>query len=115
MDAADLDLEDLPPKALRKLIKGMLAKMGKPANDKDVEEADDERQKLADLHEEHKGKAPRIPVQKEDLPLHDSEEDEDEVEDPSEIAEEEECCDEDMPAKPKKKAPPFVKKKGGEE
>lgn len=68
MDAADLDLEDLPPKALRKLIKSMLSKMGKSVTDADVDKADDERQKLSDLHAEHKGKPPHIPVHDDDLP-----------------------------------------------
>jgi len=54
MDAGELDLEDLPPKALRKLIKSILAKRGKPNDDKQSEESDKEREELADLHAEHK-------------------------------------------------------------
>lgn len=68
MDAAELDLEDLPPKALRKLIKSMLAKAGKAKDDKAADESDEEREALSDLHEEHKGKPTPIPVMKDDLP-----------------------------------------------
>lgn len=74
MDAAELDLEDLPPKALRKLIKSMLAKAGKPSSDKDGDDADEEREALSDLHEEHKGKPTPIEVTKDDLPPELSEE-----------------------------------------
>ena len=68
MDAAELDLEDLPPKALRKLIKSMLAKAGKKPEGKDADSADDEREALADLHEQTNGKPAPIPVTKDDLP-----------------------------------------------
>jgi len=117
MDAADLDLEDLPPKALRKLIKSMLSKMGKHASEKDVDEADDEREKLSDLHAEHKGKPPSIPVQDDDLPefmKKDDNEDDDEVDDPSEIEEEGDDSKAEKKAPPKKggKVPAFLKKKG---
>lgn len=114
MDAAHLDLEDLPPKALRKLIKSMLAKMGSSASDKDIEDADEEREKLSDLHAEHKGRPPEIPVQKDDLPPDakkhlDDDEDEEEVDEPSEI---EEAAEDAAPKKGGK--PAFLKKKGGE-
>lgn len=88
MDAAELDLEDLPPKALRKLIKSMLAKSGLPRDEKDSDKADEEREALTDLHEESKGKPTPIEVTKDDLPPElsgdsedDAEEDEDETED----------------------------------
>lgn len=68
MEAGDLDIEDLPPKALRKLIRSMMAKMGKPRSEEDDEKAEDEREALADLKEETEGKAPSIPVEKDDLP-----------------------------------------------
>lgn len=68
MDAAELDLEDLPPKALRKLIKSMIAKAGKPRDPKDEDAADEEREALADLHAEKKGKPTPIEVTKDDLP-----------------------------------------------
>jgi hypothetical protein len=116
MDAADLDLEDLPPKALRKLIKSMLSKMGKHASDKDVEDTDDERQKLSDLHAEHKGKPPSIPVQDDDLPefMKGDDEDDDEVDDPSEVEEEGDDTKAKKKSPPKKggKMPAFLKKKG---
>jgi hypothetical protein len=103
MDSADLDLEDLPPKALRKLIKSLLAKAGKPASSKDADEADDERKKLSDLHSEHKGKPPEIPVTEEDLPFDTGDDEPDDEDDsPSEDMEEE--------ADDKKAPPPFIKK-----
>lgn len=79
MDAGELDLEDLPPKALRKLIKSILAKSAKPADDKASDKADEEREALADLHESHKGKPKSVPVMEDDLPegmLGDDEEEE---------------------------------------
>jgi hypothetical protein len=81
MDAAELDLEDLPPKALRKLIKSMLAKAGKKPEGKDAEKADEEREALTDLHEEQKGKPTPIPVTEEDLPPELSQDDEDDESD----------------------------------
>lgn len=69
MDAAELDIEDLPPKALRKLIRSMLAKAGKPKTKKDDDKSDEEREALADLHESSKGKAPKVPVTEDDLPF----------------------------------------------
>ncbi len=49
---------------------------------KDGDAAEEEREKLSDLHEEKKGKAPSPPVEKDDLPeeLEDVLEDEDEDE-----------------------------------
>jgi hypothetical protein len=84
MDAAELDLEDLPPKALRKLIKSMLAKAGKKPEGKDAETADEEREALSDLHEETNGKPAPIPVTKDDLPPELSQDDEEESEDEDE-------------------------------
>ena len=69
MDAGELDLEDLPPKALRKLIKALLAKHGKPNDAKQSADADEEREALSDLHEEKKGKSEGLPVTEEDLPF----------------------------------------------
>ncbi len=81
MDAAELDLEDLPPKALRKLIKSMLAKAGKKPESKDADKADEEREALTDLHEETNGKPAPIPVTEDDLPPELSQDDEDEESD----------------------------------
>jgi hypothetical protein len=96
MDAAELDLEDLPPKALRKLIKSMLAKAGKKPEGKDADSADDEREALADLHEQTSGKPAPIPVTKDDLPPELSQDDEDEESD-------DEDADDEKPAKKKGK------------
>lgn len=83
---ADLDLEDLPPKALRKLIRQMLAKGCKvQPDDKDTDKLDDERQKLSDMHAERKGKPPEIPVTEDDMPFEmDSSEDSEDDSDASE-------------------------------
>lgn len=69
MDAGELDLDDLPPKALRKLIKSLLSKRGKPASDKQVEDSEKEREDLADLHAEKKGKTEGVPVTEDDMPF----------------------------------------------
>lgn len=87
MDAADLDLEDLPPKALRKLIKSLLMKRGKPNDDKEAAESDKEREALADLHANHKGKGPSPDVEEDDLPpelVTDDDEDEESEDDDAE-------------------------------
>lgn len=75
MDAElEMDIDDLPPKVLRKMLRQMMAKKGKSRSEiekiegSEEDEADDERQALADLHAEHKGKGPEIPVTDEDLP-----------------------------------------------
>lgn len=67
----ELELDDLPPKMLRKMLRQLLAKKNKSRSEQgdDAEDkADDEREDLADLHAEHKGKGPDIPVTDEDLP-----------------------------------------------
>lgn len=100
MDAGELDLDDLPPKALRKLIKSLLSKRGKPADDKQVEESEKEREDLADLHAEKKGKTEGVPTTKDDMPFDLGSEDEGEQDSSEEDSVEE---------APKKK---FPKKKG---
>ena len=105
MDAGELDLDDLPPKALRKLIKSLLAKRGKPADDKQAEESDKEREDLADLHEEKKGKTEGVPATEDDMPFDlgsDDGSDEDSSEEDSQLSDTE-------PPVAKK---PFPKKKG---
>lgn len=77
-DAPELDVDDAidsMPKALRapfrKFLKKIMAKSGKPRSEQgdDAEDkAEDEREALADLHEEHTGKGPDIPVTDDDLP-----------------------------------------------
>lgn len=72
---ADFDLEDMPPKVLRKIIRSLMSKMSaKPGEragrkDADTEKEDKERDDLADLHEETKGAGPKQPVKKDDLPF----------------------------------------------
>lgn len=72
MDAdLEMDIDDLPPKVLRKMLRQMMAKRGKPRSemeDDSEDKAEDEREALADLHAEHKGKGPEIPVTDDDLP-----------------------------------------------
>jgi hypothetical protein len=68
---AELDIDDLPPKVLRKMIRQMMAKKNKKPGDKDEEgdeKADEEREALADLHAEGRGKPPEIAVTEDDLP-----------------------------------------------
>lgn len=100
MDTADLDLEDLPPKALRKLIKSLLAKSGKPSAGKDADKADEEREALSDLHEQTNGKPTPIPVTEDDLPFDVGEDSE--SEEPSEDASEDSSVEDAPPAKKKK-------------
>ena len=95
MDAGELDLEDLPPKALRKLIKSLLAKHGKSNDSKQSADADEEREALSDLHEEKKGKSEGVPVTDEDLPFDLGSSDEDDSEEDSQASE--------SPIPPKKK------------
>jgi hypothetical protein len=105
MDAGDLDLEDLPPKALRKLIKSLLMKNGKPRTEKESEEADDEREALSDLHEETSGKSAGVPVETdEELPPELADES-----DPNETEPDNDMDDEEEDGK----KPPFPPKKKG--
>ena len=80
------DLDDMPPKVLRKMIRQL---MGQRLSDRDPEdlkkqdeENEKERKKLSNLHEEQKGAAPKTPVEKDDLP-----EGLDDVDEPSELEE----------------------------
>ena len=109
MDPHQLDLEDLPPKALRKLIRQMLAKGCSPPSDEDTDKADEERQQLSDMHAERKGKPPEIPVTDEDLPF--ETDDSDSEDDDSESGEEKAGVKDDEKAE--KKMPPNFKKRGG--
>jgi hypothetical protein len=78
---AEVDIEDLPPKTLRKMLRALMLKAkGKPSKE-GADEADEERQKLADLHAEKKGKPPEIPVEKDDLPFETDDDEEDDEED----------------------------------
>lgn len=67
----ELELEDLPPKALRKMVRALLTRGSKPSDEEkedEDEKADKERQDLADLHAEGSGSPPEIPVLDDDLP-----------------------------------------------
>jgi hypothetical protein len=108
MDPNQLDLEDLPPKALRKLIRQMLAKGCRvQQSDKDTDKVDDDRQERSDMHAARKGKPPEIPVSEEDFPF---ETDEDESDDDDSEIEEEESGDEDDEESEKKLPPNFKKR-----
>lgn len=108
---ADLDLEDLSPKTLRKMLRALLAKNAGKASDEEKEADDDkaeeERTKLSDLHAEKKGKSEEVPVTEDDLPF--ELRDESASEDGEEESEETEIDDEEEDAPKAKK--PFPKKK----
>lgn len=105
MDAGDLDLEDLPPKALRKLIKSLLLKHGKPNTEKQSEESDDEREALSDLHDETHGKPAGVAVETDEkLPPELTDES-----DPNETEPDNDMDDEEEDGK----KPPFPPKKKG--
>lgn len=77
-DTNDLDekvLSSMNAPALREYIRSLLSKRGKPSSDKDTDESDKEREALADLHEEHTGKAKGVPVEKDDIAFDLGEED----------------------------------------
>lgn len=67
MDERVLNRMDAP--ALREYIRTLLEKNGKPNDAKKSKESDDEREALAALHEEKKGKSEGIPVTKDDMPF----------------------------------------------
>lgn len=69
---AELDLDDLPPKVLRKMLRQMIGKKGKSdeEKDKEIDKADKEREDLAAMHAQSRGGAPEIPVTKDDIPEH---------------------------------------------
>ena len=96
MDDRVLGRMDAP--ALREYIRCLLEKKGKPNDAKKSKESDDEREALADLHEEKKGKSEGIPVTDEDMPFDlGSDDSEPDDEDASEADEAE------APVPPKKK------------
>ena len=108
MDPNQLDLEDLPPKALRKLIRQMLAKGCKvESSNADADKVDNDRQELSDMHASKKGKPPEIPVSEEDFPF--ETDDTEESDDDSEATEE--AADKKDSEKADKKMPPNFKKR----
>lgn len=75
---ASLTSKDITASGLRKIIEAMMKKAGQPDDDEASEKKNDEREQLADLHEEHKGNVPKVPVTDEDLPGVEDDEDEEE-------------------------------------
>ena len=71
-DREDDDPSNLTRAALIRMVRKFKAKQLKDREAEDVEEdaerAEEERTKLADMHEETKGAAPKIPVKSDDLP-----------------------------------------------
>jgi hypothetical protein len=69
-----LDLEDLSPAQLRKLLRNSMrnsmpkGKRGKPEDDAEDDEDDEENEDLVDLHREKKGDSKPPKVIKDDLP-----------------------------------------------
>jgi hypothetical protein len=69
-----LDLEDLSPAQLRKLLRNSMrnslpkGKRGKPEVDEEEDEDDEENEDLVDLHREKKGDSKPPKVMKDDLP-----------------------------------------------
>ena len=69
-----LDLEDLSPAQLRKLLRNSMrnslpkGKRGKPEVDEEEDEDDEENEDLVDLHREKKGDSKPPKVTKDDLP-----------------------------------------------
>lgn len=101
-DFDNKNLEDYPPKLLRKMVRQLLAERSrKPGqtDDEEAEAAEEEREKLADLHAEKKGAVPSVPVTSNDLPV-ELTPDEDESEEDGE----EEKLAESKSKKPKAKA-----------
>lgn len=77
----DIDLDDLPNKLLRKIIRSGLGKRARKKmeqarcedgdcedEDEELDEAEEEREKLSRLAEEKRGEAPKVEVTKDDLP-----------------------------------------------
>jgi hypothetical protein len=93
-EAVLADLDDMPPKVLRKMIRQLMGQGLSDRDPEDLKKQDDEnekeRKKLSNLHEEQKGNAPKTLVEKDDLP-----EGLDDVDDPSELEEAEEEESED--------------------
>ena len=71
-----VDLEDIPPRLLRKMLRSSMTKRAKKLMDQaksdddeeeDDSEAEDEREKLANMVEESRGESPKVPVTKDDF------------------------------------------------
>lgn len=89
---ATLDIEDMSPKQLRKILHGMarsqqpFGKKSKEEQDKDSEDAEDENDSLVDLHREKSGDSKPPKVNKDDLPVGKKKEDEEEEDEDEEKA-----------------------------
>ena len=89
-DYGGLDIDELTPAQLRKLLRRVMAKglsRSKEEKDEDIEKAEEEREKLSKMREESNGKGPSPKVKKEDLPSglsSDDDEEEDDKEDSKE-------------------------------
>jgi len=67
----EIELEDLPPRVVRKMLRALMAKkVGGESEDSEgeVDKSEEEREKLSQLHEEGKGESPKVEVDAEDLP-----------------------------------------------
>ena len=69
-DIGALDIDELTPAQLRKVIRRLMAKGVEKGedSDKEVEKSEEEREKLSKLREESNGKGPSPKVEKDDLP-----------------------------------------------
>ena len=72
--ATEIDIDDLPPKVLRKMLRQVMGKSSPPASkeededrEKAIEKADKEREELTDLQRESNGTPPEIAVLEDDL------------------------------------------------
>lgn len=74
----EIDIEDMPPKMLRKMLRTMMAgcKCGENVEEA-IEQADKDREELSNLQAENNGKPPEVPVTKDDLPSKPDEEEDD--------------------------------------
>lgn len=65
----DMDLDDIKPSALKRLLREALTKKGKDRNkDQAAKQAEKDSEDRVDLREEKNGKSPSVPVTKEDIP-----------------------------------------------
>lgn len=80
----DDDVSKLPASVLKKMVRALRAKRlaERTEEESGEEKAEEEREKLASLHEEKKGAAPKVAVEKDDLPEELTENDEDSKDEP---------------------------------
>lgn len=70
----EIDIDDMPPKVLRKLVRQLCGKKNKEAskeeddeNEEAIEKADNEREELSNLQSETNGTPPEVAVLEDDL------------------------------------------------